>query len=461
MDSMIPENENLIAQKIEVDENTAEPVIVETSIEEISEQANSTCDAPTDNTNKKANKKVKQKKKLTPISEQLSMASFGGFQQRENEISKRQKTFKTILTVVFFVFVIAVLAVTFYHDFFSTKEHLSFKDTIAIIGDNWFYILFALLSLILLYFFKGLKLSILCKNMTGKWHFKACMSTAIVGVYYNNVTPLAVGGQPFEIYHLSKHGVHGGCATSAPIATFFLNQLAFAILALTSVILFTRNALQLPEYIVEAPALTSVVVVACVGIGCCLVVPTLVVLFSLFPTVGTKLVNFVMNLGAKLKIVKKPRETTFRTIKTVVQNSRCLKRIAKSPFTFISNFLLSFLEQLANCSIAYFTLKFFGFDWPSWNVWEWSQIIMLCFILNAAVTFIPTPGNSGAADLSFYFLFESGLTAGLAFPAMLVWRILNFYSTILIGFTFTSIQNKREKRKTALMDSPPALPPTT
>lgn len=446
MDSMIPENENITAQKIEVDEKTAEPVIVETSIKEIPEHVEN-ADVTLDNAESETESE-KPKKKKKSIGKQLSMTAFGGF-QRDNEISKRQKTFKLILTIVFAIFVVGVLAVTFYHDFFSTKEHLSFNELISIVGDNWYYIIFAVLSLFLLYFFKGLKLSILCKNMTGKWHMKACMSTAIVGVYYNNVTPLAVGGQPFEIYNLSKRGVSAGCATSAPIATFFLNQLAFALLALTSVILFKYNALQLPEYIVNAPALTGVVVVSCIGIGCCLVVPTLVVLFSLFPSVGTKLVNFVMHLGGKLKIVKKPKETTFKTIKTVVQNSRCLKRIAKSPLTFISNFLLSFLEQLANCSIAYFTLKFFGFDWPSWNVWEWSQIIMLCFILNAAITFIPTPGNSGAADLSFYFLFETGLAQGLAFPAMLVWRILNFYSTIVIGFAFTSIQSKREKHLAA------------
>ncbi|MBQ7924256.1 MAG: flippase-like domain-containing protein, partial [Clostridia bacterium] len=74
---------------------------------------------------------------------------------------------------------------------------------------------------------KGAKLSVFCKSMTGKFHFKTCFETGIIGHYYNNVTPLAVGGRPFEIYHLSKHGVRGGVATSLPIATFFLNQFAF------------------------------------------------------------------------------------------------------------------------------------------------------------------------------------------------------------------------------------------
>ena len=65
----------------------------------------------------------------------------------------------------------------------------------------------------------------------------------------------------------------------------------------------------------------------------------------------------------------------------------------------------------------------------------------------AGLTHIPTPGNSGAADLSFYVLFSTGLTtAGLAFPAMVVWRILSFYSLIIIGFIFTTVYKKHHKK---------------
>ncbi len=115
---------------------------------------------------------------------------------------------------------------------------------------------------------------------------------------------------------------------------------------------------------------------------------------------------------------------------------------------------MSFGEQLSLCSIAYFTLKFFGFDWSSRTGFtEWLQVVQLCFILYAAISFIPTPGNSGAADLSFYLLFDTGLGlsgtnvyGGLAFPAMIVWRFLSFYSFIIIGFIHTAIARKRKQK---------------
>ena len=81
----------------------------------------------------------------------------------------------------------------------------------------------------------------------------------------------------------------------------------------------------------------------------------------------------------------------------------------------------------------------------------WLQAAQITLILFASIAFIPTPGNSGAADLSFFMFFKSGLKAGLAFPATIVWRLLSFYGYIIIGFTFATAKkradNKRQKAR--------------
>ena len=74
-------------------------------------------------------------------------------------------------------------------------------------------------------------------------------------------------------------------------------------------------------------------------------------------------------------------------------------------------------------------------------------VIQLCIMLYAAISFIPTPGNSGAADLSFFNLFKQGLPAGFAFPAMAVWRFFSFYSAIIIGFVFANVKKRNDKKR--------------
>lgn len=372
--------------------------------------------------------------------------------KKEENIDKRQKIFKRIIGTLFLVFVVGVLAYTAYNDFFATdKEFPSVEVIQETFAKGWPYALCALLALLVQYVVKGLKIAIMCKSMTGRFHIKTSMETGIIGTYYNNVTPLAVGGQPFEIYHLSKHGVHGGVASSIPLATFFLNQLAFVILGILSLIFINSNTFNIPTALIS-PFTGVFNVLGIIGLVCCIFMPSMVIGFSLLPKLGAKFVRFIMKLCAKLRIVKDAEEKTESTIKTVQHNAICIKKIATSPVVFITTFLLSFVENLAGSSIAYFILKTFGFEIPGVSgIVEWVQVVQIVTLLYASITFIPTPGNSGAADLSFYVLFSAGITlAGLAFPAMLTWRIFSFYSTIIIGFVFTTLKKKADKRKLAL-----------
>ena len=223
-----------------------------------------------------------------------------------------------------------------------------------------------------------------------------------------------------------------------------------------ALVLYNTNALGLPAEITSGvPEVVNVI--AIIGLSTCILMPLLVIIFSFTPRVGAWLVRVVVKLGSKLKIIKNPELTNYKFVKSVVYNSKCLKKIAKSPWTFISTFLLSFGEQLAMSSIAYFTLRFFGFDWVAWSLWEWAQVMQMCMILYAAVSFIPTPGNSGAADFSFYFLFSIGLKGGFAFPAMVVWRILSYYSFIFLGFGYLTVKKRKEKRLAKTLEEPKEL----
>lgn len=425
-----------VVKRIEIDKSTRQPVVVDVPETEYLNQPIEKADFVETKSTKHAKRK--------DVAEKVF-----GIKADEQNVDKRQKWFKKITTIVFIIFMGGVLAFTAYKDFFLKKNFPSLSELKKIFGTGWLFFILAILSFVLSFFFKGLKNVLMCKTMTGKAHFTTCMETAIIGTYYNNVTPLAVGGQPFEIYHLSKHGVHGGVASSIPIASFFINQLAFVILGIASLVLFAGNTFNAPVNLfgIFSPAYYTLTII---GLCCCIFVPSLVVLFSMLPRIGAKLVYLVVRVGKKLRIIKNPQETLQKTIKTVVHNSHCLKKIASKPLLFLALFILSFLENFASVSIAFFVLKGFGLSLGLPFVVEWLIICSICFILFASITFIPTPGNSGAADLSFFLLFETVLYAGLAFPAMLVWRLFSFYSTIIVGFTFATLKKKADAKKAKL-----------
>ena len=424
--------------KIEIGEN-AEPIIVPATDKDIEE------DIVYDK------KVVEQYEAEHSIGKQLKMNSVF---VDDNSIEKRQLILKRVVTILFFVVVFGVLAYTFYDDFFASPEPVSWSAIFGVVAKKWYYGIFALISLALCYIFKGAKMSVLCKTATGKWHFKTCLQTGVVGHYYNYVTPLAVGGQPFEIYHLSKHGVTGGTAVSLPVATYFMHQLAFVILGVLSLVLFSVDAFMIVENFKDvAGAITLLYAMAMIGLVLCLLTPVGVLLFCLFPKFGSRIVGWAIKVGGKLKFVKDVNETTAKTVKNLETNAKCLKKISRTPLAFWSATFISFLEHLALCSIAYFTLKLFGFDlMPNPNgLMEWVCVVVLSMIIYSAVSFIPTPGNAGAADLSFFALFKSCIlpcvsVAGISFIAMLFWRILSYYAFIIIGFILLRRWKRKDKK---------------
>ncbi len=446
-------NKNSIKfNKIEVDDKTLEPKIVEISEEKFEkENVLQNVDQPVTAIDSE-NDEVQPAR-----GQQIVMNKVFGMSESEKSVSKRQKFFKNLVTILFVVVVVGVLVFTFLNDFVlgDEKKLPSWTELSEIYSSTWFYILIALFALFLYYFFKGLKLSLMCKGTTNAWHFKTCMETAIVGIYYNNVTPLAVGGQPFEIYHLSKHGVKGGVAASLPIAAYFLNQFGFAFLGIASLICFSLNAFGPISNILGNVSPTTFIVLASVGLFFCLLLPTIVIIFSMRAGLASKLVRLVMNIGAKLRIIKNPEASTAKTIKTVEHNAKCLKQITTSPIVFILSICMSLAEHLALASVAYFTLKFFGWNDIYTNGFvEWVQVVHITIVLYAAISFVPTPGNAGASEISFYLIFANLVPfVGGAFSAMAVWRILTFYSTLIIGFTFTKTKKRADKKKMALSEN--------
>jgi len=103
-------------------------------------------------------------------------------------------------------------------------------------------------------------------------------------------------------------------------------------------------------------------------------------------------------------------------------------------------FFLSLVYQLALMCLPYFVLHFFGAGVG------FIECFCQVVYIYAAITIVFTPGNSGAAEASFYMVFGT-LSGGAVFWGMLVWRALCYYSWIVLG-AIVQVKDRLSKRKT-------------
>ncbi|MDO4612159.1 MAG: lysylphosphatidylglycerol synthase transmembrane domain-containing protein [Candidatus Saccharibacteria bacterium] len=261
--------------------------------------------------------------------------------------------------------------------------------------------------------------------------WKLAWRVVMLGKYYDNITPAAIGGQPFQIYYMRKNSnLSNGAKSSVPIVGMIAGQIGFLIIAILCFLfgnILTTN-----------PALY---VTAWLGLLFFAFWPILVIGVNFFPRITTKILKFGVKCLAKIKIVKNCEKTIQKVEAEVGEYIDSVKTILKTRGLFLKVILLAVIYSALTMTIPFFVLAAFG-----GNV-GFFESFALTIAVTSAVYFVPTPGNSGAAEGTFFIVF-SALSTGYVFWAMLIWRFFSYYIYILMGLLiYLGIQFEKKRKK--------------
>ena len=355
----------------------------------------------------------------------------------ETKIAKKKSKNKKIFNLLFFLFNVILVVAVFYN---FAKEQGGVQPLSSLFANKpkWRWLWVAVGLYVITVLFNTMKFSFLIHSKTKKWRLWFSFKLATIGRYYDHITPLGSGGQPFEIYYLKKNGYSGDIATAIPLAKYMVWQIAFVILCAFILIVYS------PHYA------TSTIVLVCAWIGLALILALF--LFVLFMSItkkwGASLVVGVLKLLHKMHIIKDYKKALIKVLKFVKQYQYCIKTFAKSPLTIIEVFVVSIGSLVSNALIAYFIYISFEAN----PVVSWWDIVCKCCICDLAVCFFPLPGGSGATELSFNALLGSLFTEGTLFWGILIWRFLTYYlyiiqgAIVLIGDFFSGKKKHKKKR---------------
>ena len=177
-----------------------------------------------------------------------------------------------------------------------------------------------------------------------------------------------------------------------------------------------------------------------VGLITYMIVPLLVILFSVMPVTTQKIVAFFIRILGKMRIIKNVENTIEKACGRLEEYNIHMRQMKKNKGLYLAIFFFSLLFQIALNSIPFFVLCAFGVKTSFYDMFS------LCAITYAAVSFVPTPGNGGAAEGMFMVIFRA-LSGGVLFWGMLIWRILSYYAFIVVGAMVTVVRSYLDKRK--------------
>lgn len=319
--------------------------------------------------------------------------------------------------------------------------------------SSWVFALVCLAVLLGILVFDWLKYVVIIKATTGKCRPLISLKVQLLGRFYDNVTPFAVGGQPMQIYYLHKKGYSGGVSSAAVLIKYFCNMIC---MCFVSLLLMACNTHVLGA--IETDWVRVLIhVAAWVGLAVNMFLPLMVLFFVIFPKFAQKLASLVIGAGAKLKIVKDKEKTMAKALKTVTDFRTAFKIMAKKPAEFVALLLFCICDECLRFALPFFVMKMFNGLGTEAGFSTMITVMALNVFVTQSVCIIPTPGNSGAIESIGTIAFTAVITnAGVLGWSVLVWRFSVFYIYIIIGIGITVfefirklVRNKKQKRQSS------------
>ena len=368
-------------------------------------------------------------------------------------VEKRKK--KKNLSFIYYILNIAVIAIVLT---VQLSQESNPKESISsILNINWWFILAAFGTFVIGMMLEQIRYAFLIHKATGVYRFSLAYKVGALGRYYDTITPLGTGGQPFQVLYTNKYGIKAGEGISIAMGKYIFYQIVYFIL----VTYFVFKAVFTNPIMVTVSENVSQGLVSTfmwVGYAILAVVIITILLISLNRRFGAGLIAGILKLLSKIrfgkfKLIKDYRKTFLKVMKTVNVWQSTTKKYSKSFWVVFVNIMASIVFFFVNYSMPFFIYCAF----EGWHPEVWSTIITFAVMVDLTSAFNPIPMGTGTADLSFTVLYGSLFSvSGASIWALIIWRVLCNYIYIIQGLVIVNydyfIGNKRlEKYKEVWM----------
>jgi hypothetical protein len=313
----------------------------------------------------------------------------------------------------------------------------------ALENFNLWWLMACLGAMLLFWFTDALLLHDITKYMYKAQPLSQSVRIALIGQYYSALTPSASGGQPAQVMYMKRRNVPVGTATC-------IVSIKFVVYELSLCAIFTAGIIMRGSYFYvhsnEAFWLTLL------GFAFNLIAVSCIILTITNKKLVLGIGKGILKLLARMKIIRQLEDKLDTFERTIDDYHTAASYISKYKLRAMGSLLIS----VVNLSVLYVIpyLIYLSFGYTEHNIFD--MLVMGAFI-SLAVSYFPLPGAAGASEGGFLLFFgRFFITTGATAVAMLIWRFLTYYLTLIVGsllVLFGEVVSIRRKRRKARVES--------
>ncbi len=341
---------------------------------------------------------------------------------KENESTLSRKKIIINLIVVLIIGLVINIVISFFADFQETFDTLKTVNLFFIVK------VFAVFSMA--YLIDLIRLYIVTLSFHKKINFKDAIYNTISYYFMSNITPMASGGQPYQIYHLTKLGIESTLATNIVLSRLVENLLFSSAI----ILIFIRRVMSILGRIGTGKYILIVGIIAALGFS------ALLILIFLNPKLLYKFFNFLLKIfplknKSKFEQRLQKLENWLEELKLSIK-TLWIEKAHIVAVDFILGGFIVFFHSLG----LYFALT--SITSGNYSILE---IFILFIIMNFVIYYIPTPGSTGGVETLYGIVLAGFMPGRFVSTTILLWRFATYYLQIAFEGVILLMTRTKEK----------------
>lgn len=324
---------------------------------------------------------------------------------------KRIKNIK-IQTIILFVITFIILYIVLKDNFYDAVE--------IIVKMNVLWFIISIIAIVLSWFFKALSMYYIAKEHHKELKIRVLFKQTVITQFFNGVTPFSSGGQPMEIYMLSKYNISVPKATNIVLQNSMVYQIALVgygfIALLMNLKLNLFSSVHFLKYLVVLGFIVNTLV--CIAI----------IVISFSKKTSGFILSIVTKLGLKLKVIKNEKEFVEKYKEKILEFHQSAKIYKNNRKVFFLGIFFNFIAL----TLIYIVPFFLAFGIGKIDLSSINSIISSAYTLLVG-SFVPIPGGSGGIEYSFTQFFGVFTNTVNLSVLLIVWRFVTYYFGMILG----------------------------
>lgn len=259
--------------------------------------------------------------------------------------------------------------------------------------------------------------------------FAQMMKYAFAGFFFSSITPSSTGGQPAQIYFMTRDRLKISHSAFTLMCALLSFQCAAVVLGLTGVIFSHGDLFRLQGRFAFVFPVGFAVNVA-------------IIIFLLCVLFTKRMAGFFARLGlALIKIRGMKPGDRFKFLRSFASYRKTAALLKKNKSVFFKMLLTSFIQLILFHSVTFFCSRAVGC-----TDLDWFTVVRTQSALFISVSSLPLPGAAGVTEYGYALFYSGMISEGLLGSVMLLSRFCAFVLPLIASGTgLAALSIKRGK----------------